>query len=53
LSPEEAKAKARAYGLEVSFSYVPGTSQTIVISQIPVAGTMVRSGDTITLWVAG
>jgi serine/threonine-protein kinase len=53
LSPDEAKAKARAYGLEVSFSYVPGTSQTIVISQIPVAGTMVRSGDTITLWVAG
>ena len=53
LSPNEAKAKASEYGLEVSFSYVPGTSQTIVISQIPVAGTMVHAGDTITLWVAG
>jgi serine/threonine-protein kinase len=53
LSPAEARAKARSYGLAVAFSYVPGTAQTIVISQIPTAGTEVHAGDTITLWVAG
>jgi serine/threonine-protein kinase len=53
LSPADAKAKAREYGLEVAFSYVPGTAHTIVISQIPTVGTIVHAGDTITLWVAG
>jgi serine/threonine-protein kinase len=53
LSPADAKAKAKEYGLAVAFSYVPGTAQTIVISQIPPAGTIVHAGDTITLWVAG
>ncbi len=53
LSPADAKAKAKEYGLEVAFSYVPGTAHTIVISQIPTVGTIVHAGDTITLWVAG
>jgi serine/threonine-protein kinase len=53
LSPADARTKAKDYGLQVSFSYVPGTAQTIVISQIPTAGTVVHAGDTITLWVAG
>ena len=52
LSPAAAKAKAEEYGLDVAFSYVPGTPQTTVISQVPTAGTTVHVGDTISLWVA-
>ncbi len=52
LSPADAKAKAKEYGLEVAFSYVPGTAHTIVISQIPTVGTTVHAGDTITLYLA-
>ena len=52
LSPAAAKAKAEGYGLDVAFSYVPGTPQTTVISQVPTAGTTVHVGDTISLWVA-
>jgi eukaryotic-like serine/threonine-protein kinase len=52
LSPDAARQKAHQYGLEVSFFYVPNTPQLRVISQSPAAGTTVRSGDTITLFVA-
>lgn len=52
LSPKEAEAKAAEHGLTVDFFYVPGTPQTIVISQIPTAGTTVTYGETITLYVA-
>jgi serine/threonine-protein kinase len=52
LSPDEAKAEAARYGLEVTYFRVPNTPQTTVISQNPAAGTTVRYGDTITLFVA-
>jgi serine/threonine-protein kinase len=52
LSPKEAEAKAKDYGLRVSFFEVPNTAQTTVISQSPAAGTTVHAGDTITLFVA-
>jgi beta-lactam-binding protein with PASTA domain len=52
LSPTEAKAKAADYGLHVTVSVVPGTAGTVIISQVPAAGTTVHSGDTITLWAA-
>jgi serine/threonine-protein kinase len=52
LSPKEAEAKAKQYGLQVSFFNVPNTPQTTVISQNPAAGTTVHAGDTITLFVA-
>jgi len=52
LTPDAARQRAHEYGLEVSFFYVPNTSQLRVISQSPAASTTVRSGDTITLYVA-
>ena len=52
LSPDEAKARAAEYGLDVSYFEVPNTPQTTVISQNPAAGSTVRYGDTITLFVA-
>jgi eukaryotic-like serine/threonine-protein kinase len=52
LSPKDAEAKARDYGLSVTFFDVPNTPQTTVISQNPAAGTTVHAGDTITLFVA-
>ncbi len=52
LTPDGAKAKAKNYGLDVSFFYVPGTSQTTVISQVPGAGATVHAGDSIQLFVA-
>jgi serine/threonine-protein kinase len=52
LSPGQAKALAERSGLVVSFFYVPGTPQTVVISQQPAPGSTVSSGDTITLFVA-
>ena len=52
LSPSAAEALAKQYGLKVSFFDVPGTPHTTVISQIPTAGTTVRYGDTVTLYVA-
>jgi eukaryotic-like serine/threonine-protein kinase len=52
LSPKEAEAKAKAYGLQVSFFEVPNTSKSTVISQSPAAGATVHAGDTITLFVA-
>jgi serine/threonine-protein kinase len=52
LSPVAAKALARDHGLYVTLNFVPGTSQTSVISQVPGAGATVRAGDTIDLWIA-
>jgi serine/threonine-protein kinase len=52
LSPEAAERMAEEQGLNVSFFLVPNTEQTVVISQTPEAGTTVRYGDTITLYVA-
>jgi beta-lactam-binding protein with PASTA domain/tRNA A-37 threonylcarbamoyl transferase component Bud32 len=53
LTPAQARAKADGYGLNVAISVVPGTPGTIIISQVPAAGTTVRYGDTITLFAAG
>jgi beta-lactam-binding protein with PASTA domain/tRNA A-37 threonylcarbamoyl transferase component Bud32 len=53
LTPAEARAKAAQYGLKVAISVVPGTAGTLIISQVPSAGTTVRYGDTITLYAAG
>jgi serine/threonine-protein kinase len=52
LTPDAATALAKQYGLKVTINLVPGAPQTTVISQIPTAGTTVRYGDTIVLWVA-
>ena len=52
LSPTDAEALATRNGLHVSFFNVPGTPQTTVISQVPTAGSTVRYGDTIKLFVA-
>jgi serine/threonine-protein kinase len=52
LSPAAAERLADSNGLEVSWFRVPGTPQTVVISQLPTAGSTVRYGDTITLYVA-
>ena len=52
LSPQQAKAKAAEYGLVFRFFFVPHTPQTVVISQSVAPGTMVRAGDSLTLFVA-
>ena len=52
LTQDEAKAKAKDYGLQLSFFLIPSTPQLRVISQTPTAGTTVHAGDTITLYVA-
>ena len=52
LAPAVAEQRAHAYGLQVSFFNIPGTSATHVISQTPAPGTTVRYGDTVTLFVA-
>ena len=51
LSQSAARALADTSGLIVSFQTVPGTSGSIVFSQNPGAGTTVRNGDTITLYM--
>jgi len=52
LTAAAAQQKAHDYGLRVSFFDIPGTSASHVISQSPTPGTTVRSGDTITLYMA-
>jgi len=52
LTPDAARQKAHDEGLQVTFFYVPNTPQLRVISQSPAAGTTVRAGDTVTLFVA-
>ena len=52
LTPSQARAKADDYGLVIRFFFVPSTPQTVVIGQNPEAGTTVRAGDSLTLFVA-
>jgi eukaryotic-like serine/threonine-protein kinase len=52
MSKTDAEAKARSYGLEVSFFIVPNTTGSLVISQSPPPGTTVSAGDGVTLYVA-
>jgi serine/threonine-protein kinase len=52
LTPEDAESKAAGYGLEVTYFYIPGSAQSIVIGQGPEPGETVHYGDTITLFVA-
>lgn len=52
LSRSEAQAKADAYGLVASFFVVPNTTGSAVISQSPVPGVEVSSGDGVTLYIA-
>ena len=51
LSRSAAQSLADGYGLVLSFATVPGTSGGIVYSQSPGVGTVVRYGDTITLYM--
>jgi serine/threonine-protein kinase len=51
LTPDGAKSKAMAYGLKVSFFFVPNLPHTVVLSQNPDVGTTVQYGDTIVLFV--
>jgi eukaryotic-like serine/threonine-protein kinase len=52
LSKAGAEARAADYGLKVSWFIVPGSSGSIVLGQNPTAGTTVRYGDTIVLYLA-
>jgi eukaryotic-like serine/threonine-protein kinase len=52
MTKTQAEAKADEVGLQLAFIYLPGTSGTIVIAQSPVAGTTVRNGDTVTLYMS-
>jgi serine/threonine-protein kinase len=52
LTKAQAETKAQAVGLHLSFVYLPNTPGTVVFTQSPGAGTTVRNGDTITLWMA-
>ena len=51
LTKSQAEAKANDVGLHVSFIYLPNTSQTIVLTQTPAAGTTVHAGDSVTLYL--
>ncbi len=52
LSKTDAEALAERWNLDVAFLAIPFTPQNAVISQDPPLGTTVRSGDTITLYLA-
>jgi beta-lactam-binding protein with PASTA domain len=51
LSRSSAQSLADRYGLKLNFQVVPNTSGAVVLSQTPGAGTTVRYGDTITLYL--
>jgi serine/threonine-protein kinase len=51
MSQDGAKALADRYGLELALFTVPATDGSTVTSQLPVPGTTVRYGATITLWL--
>ena len=54
LSPAAAEAKAKELrARRCPSSTCRARAHTVVISQIPTAGTIVHAGDTITLYVAG
>jgi serine/threonine-protein kinase len=52
LSKSAAEAKARSYGLDVSFFVVPNTAGSLVISQTPAPNVTVSYGDGVTLFIA-
>jgi serine/threonine-protein kinase len=52
LSRDSARTRAESAGLGVTFLTVPGTNGDQVISQLPTAGSIVRHGATITLYLA-
>jgi len=52
LGRDEARALADRWGLELAILAVPATDGSHVLSQLPTAGTTVRYGQTITVWVA-
>ena len=52
LSKSAAEAKARSYGLDVSFFVVPNTAGSLVISQTPAPNVTVTYGDGVTLFIA-
>ena len=52
LSRDEAVARIRSVGLVPSVYPVPGSSGTTVVSQLPSAGTIVKAGSTITIYIA-
>jgi eukaryotic-like serine/threonine-protein kinase len=51
LSKADAGAMASDRGLQLRYVYLPGTPQTTVYTQSPSAGTTVRAGDTIALYL--
>jgi serine/threonine-protein kinase len=51
LTKAQAEARANEVGLHLSFIYLPNTSQTIVLTQTPAAGTTVHAGDSVTLYL--
>jgi eukaryotic-like serine/threonine-protein kinase len=51
LSPDAAEALAERWGLELAMLTVPGSDGSTVTSQLPVPGTTVRYGETITVYL--
>jgi serine/threonine-protein kinase len=52
MTVEEARALAERHGLELTALEVPGGSGSNVVSQLPVGGTRVRYGSTVTVYYA-
>jgi serine/threonine-protein kinase len=52
MSVDEARVVAERHGLELTALEVPGGSGSNVVSQLPVGGTRVRSGSTVTVYYA-
>jgi beta-lactam-binding protein with PASTA domain len=52
MSKQAAVARLDALGLDVAIYAVPGSDAAVVVSQEPAAGTTVRYGDTVTIYVA-
>jgi serine/threonine-protein kinase len=52
LSRSEAEALASTWGLQPVFSTVPGTGGASVLSQLPLAGTTIRYGSQVKLYLA-
>jgi eukaryotic-like serine/threonine-protein kinase len=52
LSRDDAVSRIRSLGLVPSVYPVPGSSGTTVVSQLPNAGTIVKAGSTITIYIA-
>jgi serine/threonine-protein kinase len=52
MSQTEAVAAIQALGLQPSVAPVPGSNGDTVVGQLPAAGTRVRAGSTVTIYVA-